>query len=191
MERVGLYEHYQTMGREGIVFVFKGSMSQALLVKLGDMIREDLFSSTKKLSEIRTVFSVFVELAQNITRYSAERAAEGVEGEASGSGVIVVSESADRYTVASGNLVENARLALISQRLEAMQGLPPEALRKQYREQLKQAPPEGSVGAGLGLLDMARRSGGGLTHRVHPVDGRTSFIELFVDIRKETQDGQA
>jgi hypothetical protein len=189
MEGLSLFEHYQTMGSEGIVFAFKGSMSQALLVRFGEMIREDLFSGSKG-SEIRTVFSVFVELAQNITRYSAERSSDTPQGEA-GCGVIVVSETADHYTVASGNLIDNRRLTQMAARLQAMAGLSPEALRKQYREQVKAAPPEGSVGAGLGLLDMARRSGGGLRYSVHPVDERTSFVELFVDIRKETQDGPA
>jgi hypothetical protein len=190
MESVSIFEHYQTMGRQGVVFVFRGSMSQALLVRFGETIRKDLFSAPKKLPEIRKVFSVFVELAQNITRYSAERSTEGGEGE-TGRGIIVVSETADHYTVASGNRIENARVSLLAGQMEAMQGLTPETLRRQYREQLKQAQPEGSAGAGLGLLDMARRSGGMLRFAVHPVDERTSFIEVFVDIRKETHGGQA
>lgn len=190
MENMSLFDHYTTMGREGIIFVFRGSMSQALLVKFGDMIREDLFIATKKLSEIRRVFSVFIELAQNINRYSAERVDAGLETGA-GSGIVVVSESEDRYTVASGNKIDNSRLALMVERLKAMSGLPADGIKKLYREQLKNAPPDGSVGAGLGLYDMAKRSGGGLTYRVHPVDAETSFIELFVDIKKETENGQA
>src|SRR5437879_2347113 len=91
MDGMSLYDHYQMMGREGIIFVFKGSMSQALLVKFGDMIRED-FLTSKKLSEIRSVFAVFIELAQNISRYSIERSDSGLEGEAAGSGIVVVSE---------------------------------------------------------------------------------------------------
>lgn len=190
MERMSLFDHYQTMGRERIIFVFKGSMSQARLVKFSDMIREDLFASTRKLSEIKAVFSVFIELAQNITRYSAERTGTGPEGDA-GAGIVLVSESEDRYTVAAGNRIEHSRLARMVERLEQMSGLPGEAIRKLYREQLKQAPPEGSVGAGLGLYDIARRSGGGLSYRVHAIDKETSFIELFADIRKETEDGAA
>jgi hypothetical protein len=213
VDRVSLFDHYRTMDREGIIFQFKGSMSQALLVKFGDMIREDLFlgpppsgiidkaalSSAmasgsppspppKKGAEIRTVFSVFIELAQNINRYSAERSDAGLETNA-GCGIVVVSESEDRYTVASGNLVENGRLARVAERLKAMEDLPPEMIRKLYREQLKSAPPEGSVGAGLGFYEIAKRSGGGLRYKVHPVDAETSFLELFVDIRKGTDNG--
>jgi hypothetical protein len=188
MERVSLFEHYQTMGQDGIVFQFKGSMSQALLVKFGDMIREDLFLSSRKGSEIRAVFAVFIELAQNIYRYSAERTDAGLDKDA-GSGIVVVSECEDRYTVASGNKIHNDRLARIVARLQEMSGLPPDALRKIYREQLKAAPPEGSVGAGLGLYDIARKSGGGLRYSVHPVNDEVSFIELFVDIRKGTENG--
>ncbi|MBL8111709.1 MAG: SiaB family protein kinase [Acidobacteria bacterium] len=191
MDGMNLFDQYTSMGREGVIFVFRGSMSQALLVKLGGMIREDLFIAPKKLSEIRGVFSVFVELAQNITRYSAEKISEPEGGGAGGSGIVVVSESEDRYTVASGNKIDNSRLALMVERLKAMSGLPTDGLRKLYREQLKQAPPDGSVGAGLGLYDMAKTSGGGLTYRVHPIDEETSFIELFVDIKKETEHGQA
>ena len=185
MDRTSLYAHYQTMGQDGIVFMFKGSMSQALLVKFGDMIREDLFTTSKKMSEIRAVFSVFIELAQNINRYSAERVEAGGESE-TGSGIIVVSESEGRYTVASGNKIENSRLSYIVPRLEMMKGLSSEALRKLYREQIKAtAPPERSVGAGLGLFDIAKKSGGGLNYLVHPINEEFSFIELFVEIRKE------
>jgi hypothetical protein len=185
MDRVTLFDHYKTMGRDGIVFMFKGSMSQALLVKFGDMIREDLFMGSKRMSEIRAVFSVFVELAQNINRYSAERPETGLVG-GDGSGIIVVSESEGSYTVASGNQIEKSRLGFILPRLEMMKGLNSEALRKLYREQIKQAsPPEGSVGAGLGLFDIAKRSGGGLNYAVHPISDEVSFIELFVEIKKE------
>lgn len=188
MERMSLFDHYQTMGREGIIFQFKGSMSQALLVKFGDMIREDLFTTSKKMSEIRAVFSVFIELAQNIYRYSAERTDAGLETDA-GSGIVVVSECEDRYTVASGNKITNTRLAVVVERLKAMDGVPTDSLRKMYREQLKAPPPPGSVGAGLGLYDIAKRSGGGLSYSIHPVDDQLSFIELFVDIRKGTDNG--
>ena len=188
MERMSLFSHYQTMGREGIVFQFKGSMSQALLVKFGDMIREDLFSSSRKLSEIRTVFSVFIELAQNIYRYSAERSDAGLEKDA-GSGIVLVSECEDRYTVASGNQIANDRLAVVVERLRAMDGVPADSLKRMYREQLKAPPPPGSVGAGLGLYDIAKRSGGGLSYSIHPVNDEVSFIELFVDIRKGTDNG--
>ncbi len=185
MDRTSIYDHYRTMGQDGIVFMFKGSMSQALLVKFGDMIREDLFLASKKMSEIRSVFSVFIELAQNINRYSAERPVGGLESGA-GSGIIVVSEGDGRYTIASGNLIEKTRLAFVLDRLEKMKGLPTDALKRLYREQIKQAPPEGSVGAGLGLFDIAKRSGGGLSYSVHAVDDEVSFIELFVEIRKDT-----
>jgi hypothetical protein len=213
VERISLFDHYQTMGREGIIFQFKGSMSQALLVKFGDMIREDLFlgpppsgtidkaalaaaaasgsapaPTPKKGAEIRTVFSVFIELAQNINRYSAERSDAGLETNA-GSGIVVVSEFEDRYTVASGNKIDNQRLAWVVERLRAMESLPPEMIRKLYREQLKSAPPEGSVGAGLGLYDIAKRSGGGLRYIVHPMDAEYSFLELFVDIKKGAENG--
>jgi hypothetical protein len=213
VERISLFDHYQTMGREGIIFQFKGSMSQALLVKFGDMIREDLFPgpppsgtidkatlaavmasgggqppASKKGAEIRTVFSVFVELAQNINRYSAERADADLESNA-GCGIVVVSESEDRYTVASGNKIENKRLGWVVDRLKAMESLPPEMIRKLYREQLKSAPPEGSVGAGLGFYDIAKRSGGGLRYSVHPMEGDFSFLELFVDIKKGAENG--
>lgn len=189
MDRLSLFDHYQMMGRDGIIFVFKGSMSQALLVKFGDMIRED-FLTSKKLSEIRTVFAVFIELAQNISRYSTERSDSGLESGA-GSGIVVVSESEDRYTVASGNRIDKHRLAKMAERLESIKDLPPDALRKLYREQIKAPPPEGSVGAGLGLFDIAKRSGGGLRYLVHPIDEESSFIEFFVDIKKEAEHGQA
>lgn len=213
MERISLFDHYQTMDRDGIIFQFKGSMSQALLVKFGDMIREDLFpgpppSETidkaaltaamasggtpppppKKGTEIRAVFSVFIELAQNINRYSAERSDAGLETNA-GCGIVVVSESEGRYTVASGNKIDNQRLGWVVERLKAMESVPPDVIRKLYREQLKSAPPEGSVGAGLGLYDIARRSGGGLRYIVHAMDAEYSFLELFVDIKKGAENG--
>lgn len=189
MVRMSLFDHYQVMGKDGIIFVFKGSMSQALLVKFGDMIREDLFLTTRKSSEIRSVFAVFVELAQNINRYSAERLETGADT-AEGSGIVVVSESEDRYTVASGNKIAKKRLERMLERLESIKGLSSDDVRKMYREQIKQAPPEGSVGAGLGLFDITKRSGGGISYVVHPIDDENSFIELFVDIKKEGENGK-
>jgi hypothetical protein len=83
-----LLKYYNDMNKSRILMTFKGAISQELLVELGSLVRNQLQHDDK----IQRIFAVFVEMAQNILHYSAEKDLLQHIGKEVGVGVIVISE---------------------------------------------------------------------------------------------------
>lgn len=64
-----LFQQYRNAYDYQLIVSFKGRLSQEVLTEFGSMIRTSLSTESK----IKKYFAVFIELAQNMLHYSAER----------------------------------------------------------------------------------------------------------------------
>lgn len=180
MTPLDLHRHYLTNRDQHIVLSFMGVVTQELLVGYAKFIPQQPGLSENS----RTIlFGVFVELAQNILRYSAERA--GAAGNERGIGLVLVSEQETTFTVASGNLVTPAAADHLDAQLTAIAALDRDGLKALHRDRLRADPPPGSLGAGVGLIEVTRRAAAPLSWHLAPqADGRV-FFSLSVPVAKE------
>jgi hypothetical protein len=191
MPELELLEYYKKMCERHIVLDFQGAMSQDMLVGMAELIKSTPHRDLKKPTLIKKVFAVFIEMAQNIAHYSAERIhlnskyQNGV-----GAGIIVVTENQKIYTVTSGNLVNTSTITQITQRCDAINKMDREELKQFYKQQIKATRPSNRRGAGVGLIDIARKSGNSIQYKVTPVDDLNSFLVLSVKIHEEKKNGQ-
>ncbi len=192
MPELELLKYYKKMCERNIVLDFQGAMSQDMLVGMAELIRNKTSLETTKTSVIKKVFSVFIEMAQNIALYSAERVqfngSPGSDGV--GAGIIVVTETEKIYTITSGNLVAKAAIPKITELCNTINTMDKEELKQFYKKQIKSAREHGRRGAGVGLIDMARKSGNLIQYKVTPVDDLNSFLVLSVRIQEEKKNGQ-
>lgn len=137
-----------------------------LLSYAGPFTQEAVIASGQALRAVQghsepvrhKLFTVFVELAQNIGRYSSERA--GPDGGERGAGIVEVFEDppAGRIHLVATNLVPSATAERLRAQLSSLAGLDAEGLKQLHRERRRSAPPPGSLGAGLGLIELARQA---------------------------------
>lgn len=106
------------------------------------------------LPMMRKLFHVTTECMQNIRKH-AEPFRHDKRGQQEPA--LLVNREGDAYQVISCNGVTNSRVALLTDRLERINSLNRKELNDLYRHILKTSPSSG--GAGLGLIDIARRSG--------------------------------
>ncbi|MCB1160058.1 MAG: hypothetical protein H7A25_09595 [Leptospiraceae bacterium] len=175
-----LYQQYQEIQSYRSIFYFKGRMSQEILGELGSMIK----SSWSNESNMRRMFAVFIELAQNILHYSAEKIHDET-GRENGVGIIILNEEEDVFRFHSGNLVHTQKANELIEKCKFINSLDKDELRKLYKEKIKGSRPEDSKGAGLGFIDMARKSDRPLGFKLDPIDEEYSFFTLSVCFEKE------
>lgn len=82
--------------------------------------------------------------------------------------------------MSSGNLIYKQDVEALSTKIDEIAGQDKAGLKKLYKEQMKKAIPPGSTGAGLGLIDMARRASKPLQYSVVSLDDEISFFTLKV-----------
>jgi len=190
MAELELLAHYKKMSERNIVLDFQGAISQDMLVGMAELIRNKLSQEFGKSSIVKKIFSVFVEMAQNIAFYSQERVFMSNQAESVGAGIIMLTEGEDHvFTVTSGNLVKKDSVPAIVKHCRRINEMDKEALKQFYKEQLRLKRDKGKRGAGVGLIDIARRSGQPIQYGVTSVDNLNSFLVLSVKINEENNNG--
>lgn len=164
MGNLNLSRHYSEANHARSVLSYQGFISQAVVEDLGNFVRNQL-----PPADSRRVFAVFVELSQNILRYSTVRD-DHPDGER-GHGLIAIEEMGEKIVVSSANPVVPGQVARVQAWVERIRSLDGEGLRQLFIERRRGEPPPGSKGAGLGLIDIARRCGGELLCESCPLDG--------------------
>jgi hypothetical protein len=153
------YQYKQFHDQDGIIFSFSGFISEGILFALGDVLKKQLTSEAADPNKIKRVFSVFVELMQNIIRYSAECIGniEDVSDKL-GWGIVIVGFQDEQFYVSCGNIVSEEKATRLRKHLETLQELGKEELRSYYRGELKEKTENLDKGSNLGLIEIARRS---------------------------------
>ena len=74
-------------------------------------------------------------------------------------GIVTIGNNPEGITVRCGNLIFNKDVNRMKERVSLIEGKDKDELKKLYKKQMMEGPEEGSKGASLGFLEMARRTG--------------------------------
>lgn len=170
---------------EEIFFFYSGYITEDLLLTVGNTIKKKLENVQADKKKSRAVFAIFVEETQNIIRYSKavlhnqSSMQEGAETiDSLRHGFLSIGKEKGTYFVCCGNLVLNADVQRMEEHLQKIQALDADGLKAIYKETLKSGPPEGSKGAGIGFVDIARRAKGGFDFKFKDVDDTHKYFYL-------------
>jgi len=183
MNTYRLFEHYKMMEEQNIVLSFKGEISNNTLISLAEMFKRMFAFSYNGQKTVKKVFSIFIELAQNIYLYSAKRAV--VDNKEVGVGIIVIEKSNNFYRIKSGNLIANTVIGPLVDKISHINSLEKDKLKDLYNQQLKSPREKGKTGGGVGLITIVRKSGNPLGVILDTIDTDQTFIELSAKVDEE------
>ncbi|MBT3766359.1 MAG: hypothetical protein HOB79_17190 [Rhodospirillaceae bacterium] len=176
------YDFRGYLQEKGIIFCYSGYITEDVLSGIGNAIKKKLEHEAADKRTSKGLFSIFVEQVQNVIRYSAEGEPENVENESKELryGVLTVGKSKDKdnYFVSCGNLIMQKDVERLKESLSHIQNLDKDGLKALYKETLKGDTPEGSKGAGVGFIDIARRAENGFEFDFENVDDEHSYFCL-------------
>jgi hypothetical protein len=183
MKQFDVFEFYQYMEKHHVIISFKGEISQKLLISIGDLLKDKLSQKETSQQVVKKVFFIFIELGQNIYRYSSER--DIVRQRQIGMGVLFIREFETHFTVFTGNIVTPEEAEGITELCESINRLEPDELRQRYKDQMKQPREDGQIGAGLGLISIVRKTGNPIEVNTTVMDETQTFLALSVRVNKE------
>ena len=164
-----------SFSRQNILLCFNGPISAPLIEEIGTALRKHMENIDESPSAVSDVFSVYIEMAQNIRHYAQQHQCEH---EAS---TIVISRDDDgRYIICAGNVVEDDDGRQLVSRIRGLAELDKAALKAAFKTQLRQPRETLGRGAGLGLIDMARKASQALSCALQPLTGGRSLFSLRV-----------
>jgi hypothetical protein len=123
-----------------------------------------------------------VESLQNIVKHSDEL----VDGETrSHAAIFLIGREANRYTIMSGNPIRKSNIPKLKQTLEKINALDKDGLKELYKDIIKNTTISEKGGAGLGFVDMARKSGSKLEFEFPEMSSDYCFFSLKVNVPRE------
>ncbi len=182
MPSIDLFELRNHFNLHHVITCFNGPFSHGLIEEFGVAVRRHLEQRAAEHSAVLDVFAVYVELAQNVRNYVATKGFAPGQTHHPDCAVIAILWDGERFAVGAGNVVKREDAAGLEGRISELNGLDKDALRRRYKEQLRAPRPAGSRGAGLGLLDIARRAAMPMLVARTPLTGEWEFISILARI---------
>ncbi len=178
--KIKLIQMQKMLAKDEVLIIFSGRFSQGIIEELGEALKKHLESQETPTNEVFNVFSVFIEQTQNIKNYTISKEGKSNHDDIVNSGIVSIGKHKSGYYVSSGNLVENNDLLKLTEKLDKLALTNKGELKKLYKEQLRKEVLPGSLGAGLGLIDMARKASEPICYNVDKINETVSFFELTV-----------
>jgi hypothetical protein len=185
MIELDIFERYQSLKRQRVFLELNGLISQDIIVGSVELIRKRLSQIPEDRKTIKKVAFVFVELVQNVVNHSAESIVVDGSDNRIGKGIVALIDDEDAYIIQSGNLLENVKIAPIESHCETINQLGREGLENLFKKQIKIPRQEGANGAGIGLIEIARKTKNRLEIRIKKIDSSHSFLMLSARLEKE------
>lgn len=172
------------LSESGVVISFNGSFTQNIIEDIGEAIKKyiekDMSGQEDNESISYNVFSIYIEQSQNIKNYIQKKleCESNLEFfKAAFESIIVIGKEECGYYVCSGNVLSNEDRSMLKDSIDHINSLDKAELKKLYKEKLRSENCDG-MGAGLGLIEMARRSSGKLEYMFIERDEKYSFFTL-------------
>lgn len=177
-----IFQLFKNTEKDDLNYVYRGVFSEQItdsILALGETSLEKL-STPNKIK--RRVYLVMVEGLQNVTKHKNPEIVKH-----SNKDFFIIQHKSNNYHITTANLIENNVIEKLKAQIDRINGLSKAELKTLYKEILRFGQLSERGGAGLGLVDMAKRSGNKLTYLFETVSNEFSYFYLHVAIETETE----
>jgi hypothetical protein len=148
-----LLDFFKTHRGLNMNYLYHGDFTHDLTNAILSFAENSLDSMGESTKIRKRVYFIMVESLQNITRHQESR-----EGISQGFGYFNIQGEPDGYYITSCNKVLNSSVANLRSKLDMVNSLDAQNLKSYSAEMLQAGVISEKGGAGLGLIEMAKRS---------------------------------
>lgn len=176
-----VYDLHNTMLQRNLILVYEGEFTQEITKSVLAMAERNMDSMGEESNIKRKVFNVMVECLQNICKHADEY---DPSSHLSNKAIFMIGKHEGEYVITTGNPIMNQKVDLLNDKLEQINSLDKEGLKALYKDIIKNGDLSDKGGAGLGFVDMARKSGQKLEFAFEPMTDQWSFFSLKTTISR-------
>lgn len=165
------------MRERNLILVYEGEFTQDLTMAFLAMAERNMAQLNEQVPTRKKVFHVMVECLQNMCKHAAKEQ-DHQNGPGSKNGVFMVGKEEEDYVITSGNLVLNTQIQKLTETIDLINGMDKQGLKELHKEVLKTGKISATGGAGLGLIDIARKSERKLVYETETLNDTLSFFVM-------------
>ncbi len=169
---------FSRVQQQDFEYVYRGYFTHNITKKILTLADLNIQKAVEYSTIQKRIYYIMVEGIQNISRHQDE-----IEnGNDEYPGIFAIQKQKDRYYVTTGNLVLNNRIPSLKDKIKKINSLEKEELKKFHKEILRSGAISDKGGAGLGLIEMARKSGNKLVASFELINEEFSYFYLQTQV---------
>ena len=171
-------EHaYSLMSDQQILLAYLGDVTPDIINAILKGVKNDNTSfKEEELLTKKRVYNIIVESLENIKRHSE------VEEKEHHPSLFLLGKQELHYFVVTGNYIYNDQIPALQKMIDYVNKLEKDDIKSVYRSILADGTISVKGGAGLGIIDMAIKSGNKLEYVFQPVEENISFYILKTQV---------
>ncbi|MCB9000398.1 MAG: hypothetical protein H6537_00295 [Bacteroidales bacterium] len=164
------------MQQGNIIVAYKGAIDADLIADTLTLIETKLERDVEHSLTRKKIYNVMVECLQNLFHHVDAIPNTGNLNY----GIFVLSKLPNGFYIATGNMVNVSKKPVLKQKIDKINSLNKDELKEFYKFVLNNQTFSEKGGGGLGLIDIARKTGSKLNYSFVPFNDSLDFFKLSV-----------
>ncbi|MGB0887447.1 MAG: SiaB family protein kinase [Vicingaceae bacterium] len=175
-----IHDFYNMMEKGNIMLSFKGEVTSDLLTSILQIMESKMETLEEPPKIKKKVYNILVECLQNLYHHLGEDEYKTKINEKNA--LFMIRKIDGEYSIMTGNFITIENVDMMKSRLDKINEMDKDQLKSYYKEVLNNGEMSAKGGGGLGMIDIARKSGKKLDYNFAPVDDKHSFFSLNIKI---------
>jgi hypothetical protein len=171
-----IYDLFSIMTEHEVILIYQGLFDQQMIKTLMSMTEMKLGKEQAGESVRKKVFNIMIEGLQNICKHQ-HNTSTVVQNP-----FLIISRDQEFYNIFTGNIIHEQKISVVREKLDFINSLTKEGLKEHYKTARLNSIISDVGGAGLGFIDMARKSENKLDYHFYDLDKNHSFFILHSKI---------
>jgi hypothetical protein len=179
---IDAYNIYNKMEKNNILLSFKGDITSALLTSILQIMEHKMDNMNEEPKTKKKVYNVLVECLQNLYHHMDDATNEF--GDKNRGAIFMIAKNKETYNIITGNYILKEKINGLQSRLDEVNSLTKEQLKDYYKSVLNNGEMSLKGGGGLGMIDIARKTGEKLEYNFLEIDNKVSFFTLIIKVKQ-------
>lgn len=176
--------YFSDQPKDNIILYYKGNVDSDVINHVLDSVEEKMVAANEHPKLRKKVYNVLVESLQNLYHH-VDRVPEAFEEQAEKYGLLVVRKVPEGYKIVTGNFVQAENMEKLEEKIKRINRSTHEEIKELYKFILNHQRISAKGGGGLGLVDIARKTGNKLDYAFVTYNDKYSFFYLDILVNEE------
>lgn len=175
---IKLIDLYDLTRKDDLEYIFRGNFSSEIVRSILDLAKSTLEEASDTFKIKSKIYYIMGESLQNIARHHSASFSQSSDKYS----LFAIHKRNFKYFITTGNMIEIDEIDQLKAKIERINRLGREDLRSYSRETRTKGAFSEKGGAGLGLIEMAKRSGNKLDYDFKEINDKFSYFYLNTEI---------
>jgi hypothetical protein len=180
MDDMNIHDFYKKMEKGNVLLSFKGEFTSDLLTSILQIMESKMDTLQERPKVRKKVYNILVEALQNLYHHLDEDYFMSKNNQKSA--LFMIRKLDGVYSIMTGNFIANENAEIMQSRLDKINQMDKDQLKSYYKEVLNNGEMSEKGGGGLGMIDIARKSGKKLEYEFDRIDDTSSFFSLNIKV---------